>query len=124
MAGDRKRAIVAAKAVISGQIWQSKSVKSRGNAIGDQKSCSGQCISYSDDYSIGWALQCMIAKREVETLTTKVENTKSSSYKPQYGRDDMSPTTAAPTPMICTVIELSEYPVHIYRIFLHTLFTV
>lgn len=34
-------------------------------------------------------------------LTMMVLKTKSSSYSPQYGRDDMSPTTAAPTPMTC-----------------------
>ena len=42
-----------------------------------------------------------------EGLTTMVEKTKSSSYKPQYGREDMSPTTAAPTPMICDAIQPS-----------------
>lgn len=37
----------------------------------------------------------------VARLTIKVENTKSSSYKPQYGLEDMSPITAAPTPITC-----------------------
>ena len=33
-----------------------------------------------------------------------VEKTKSSSYKPQYGLEDMSPRTAAPTPMTCIAV--------------------
>ena len=45
--------------------------------------------------------------QHLEGLTTMVEKTKSSSYKPQYGREDMSPTTAAPTPMICSAIQPS-----------------
>lgn len=32
---------------------------------------------------------------------TSVAKTKSSSFRPQLGREDMSPTTEAPTPMIC-----------------------
>ena len=37
--------------------------------------------------------------------TTRVANTKSSSLRPQLGREAMSPTTAAPTPMICSAEE-------------------
>ena len=37
-------------------------------------------------------------------LTMIVEKTKSSSYKPQYGLEDMSPRTAAPTPITCIAV--------------------
>lgn len=42
------------------------------------------------------------ARMEYGRLTTNVENTKSSSLRPQLGLEDMSPTTDAPTPMTCT----------------------
>ncbi len=45
-------------------------------------------------FSCGTSQQCA-------GLTTSVENTKSSSLRPQLGRELMSPITDAPTPMIC-----------------------
>ena len=52
-------------------------------------------------------------------LTMRVENTKSSSYKPQCGRPDISPITAAATPITCKTqaniphryIEIVESPI-------------
>ena len=41
--------------------------------------------------------------------TTRVENTKSSSFKPQLGRVDMSPITEADTPMICKTRMISHH---------------
>ena len=41
-------------------------------------------------------------------LTMMVEKTKSSSYKPQYGLDDISPRTAAPTPITCMTVTVTR----------------
>ena len=47
------------------------------------------------------AAACQEGIRGSRGRTTTVENTKSSSWMPQSLRDDMSPSTAAPTPMTC-----------------------
>ena len=47
------------------------------------------------------ASRYMSEKLRIEP-TTSVENTKSSSPRPQLGLELMSPSTAAPTPMICS----------------------
>ena len=54
-------------------------------------------------------------QKKTEGLTTKVEKTKSSSYNPQYGREDISPTTAAPTPMICSAIPIAVKTKYTHR---------
>lgn len=37
--------------------------------------------------------------------TTSVAKTRSNSYKPQLGREDISPTTEAPTPITCSMAQ-------------------
>mmetsp|Transcript_27654 Transcript_27654/g.74842 ORF Transcript_27654/g.74842 Transcript_27654/m.74842 type:complete len:200 (-) Transcript_27654:68-667(-) len=48
----------------------------------------------------------MMLKFRIEP-TTNVEKTKSSSLRPQFGLEDMSPTTDAPTPITCSMATLT-----------------